>query len=139
MRGHIGAFVMPALLLPAVASAQGVQFTAGGTAAQQIVQSHVDLASDRFSGLVLGAEGGLVSDRFAVRLRYAEGRVNPKSGSTAEARDVVEGEALVGVRAMPWLTLWVGPSARAYTTADGDQRWLTWSGRVTSTSRSKYG
>jgi hypothetical protein len=32
---------------------------------------------------------------------------------------------------MPWLTLWVGPSARAYTTADGDLRWLTWSGRVT--------
>jgi len=134
MRTSIGVLVLSAVLLPARARAQeegGMQFTAGGTAAQQIVHSHVDPANDRFSGLVLGAEGGLVSNHFVVRLRYGEGRVNPQSGSTAAARDVVEGEALVGLRATPWLTLWVGPSARAYTTADGDQRWLVWSGRVT--------
>lgn len=135
MKRHIGALIVAAALLPALGRAQGVQFTAGGFAAQQMVHSHVDdllaPADDRFSGMVLGAEGGLVTDRFVVRLRYAEGHVNPKAGSTAAARDVVEGEALVGVRAMPWLTLWVGPGARAYTTADGDQRWLLWSGRVT--------
>jgi hypothetical protein len=136
MKRHIAAvaLLVCVLALPAAARAQGggMQFTVGGVGAQQTVQSHVDQVTDRFTGLLLGAEGSLVSDRFVVRLRYGEGRINPKAGSSAAARDVVEGEALFGLRAVPWLTLWVGPSARAYTTGDGDQRWLIWTGRATA-------
>lgn len=118
--------------LPAGARAQGIQYTVGGVAGQQIVQSHVDQTNDRFTGLLLGGEGSLVSDRFVVRLRYAEGRINPTAGSSVAARDAVEGEALFGFRAVPWLTLWAGPNARAYTTTDGDQRWLIWTARATA-------
>ncbi|HTI05247.1 MAG TPA: hypothetical protein VL549_08025 [Gemmatimonadales bacterium] len=110
----------------------GTQFTIGGLAAQQTVQSHVDGSNDRLTGLLLGIEGGLSSDRFALRVRYGQGRVNAKPGTNVAARDEVEGEALLGFRATPWLSLWAGPSARAYTTADGDQRWLIWSGRATA-------
>ena len=120
-------------LLPAALHAQSsLQFNVGGSAAQQIVQSHIDPANDRFTGMILGLDGALVSDRLVVRVHYGEGRISPKSSSGLEAREVVEGEALLGFRAVPWLTLWLGPSARAYTTPDGDQRWLIWSGRATA-------
>ena len=122
-----------AALLPALGRAQEpLQFTVGATAAQQIVQSLVDPNRGRFTGSVVGVEGGLVSDRLLVRVRYAEGHVNPKSATTADGRDVVEGEALVGFRALPWLTVWGGPSARAYTMGNSDQRWIIWTARATA-------
>lgn len=131
--------VLPALLLvvalmPAAARAQEqrLQFTFAGTASQQIVQSMVEPSHDRFTGALLGVEGGMVSDRLLLRVRYAEGRVNPKSGTSGDSRDVVEGEALVGFRALPWLTLWGGPSARAYTIGSSDQRWIIWTARATA-------
>jgi hypothetical protein len=132
MKPHLCALLACAALLPAAARAQGVQFTVGGTAGQEIVQSHVDQVTDRFTGLILGVEGVLISDRLMVRVRYGEGRINPKAGSNTDPREVVEGEALFGVRATPWLSLWAGPSARAYTMGDTDQRWLLWTARATA-------
>ncbi|HXM38581.1 MAG TPA: hypothetical protein VN908_07985 [Gemmatimonadales bacterium] len=119
-------------LLPAPLAAQRLQFTFGGTGAQEIVNSRVDPAFERLTGLVLGGEGLVMSDRLVGRLRYAQGHVTGAAGSSITPRDIVEGEALVGFRAMPWLTLWAGPSARAYTSANGDQRWFFWSGRATA-------
>lgn len=126
--------VLALLGLPAALTAQEqrLQFTVGGIAGQQIVQSTTDGVRERLSGLVLGAEGFLISDRLMVRVRYDEGRINPKAGSSTAAREVVNGEALFGVRVMPWLSLWAGPSARAYTIGDSNQRWLIWSGRATA-------
>lgn len=132
MRRLLGGVIVCAALLPPSLCAQGVQFTVGGVVAQEIVQSHVDPASDRFTGLVLGGEGAVTSDRFVVLLRYGEGRINPTAGSTAAARNVVDGEALFGFHATPWLTLWAGPSARAYTMGTTNERWLIWTGRVTA-------
>ncbi|MFN2570248.1 MAG: hypothetical protein ABR537_01360 [Gemmatimonadales bacterium] len=136
MKALAGSLLILAFTIPVAARAQRLQFTVGGVAAQEIVQSHVDASSDRFTGLVLGAEGGLVNDRFVVRLRYGQGRVNPKNGDglggSLDSRDVVEGEALFGFRALPWLTLLAGPSARAYTMGDIDERWLIWTGRVSA-------
>ena len=111
---------------------QRLQFTFGGTGAQEIVQSHTDATSDRFTGMVLGGEGLLLSDRFVVRLRYAQGGVTARDGSSSVGlkRDIVEGEATFGFRALPWLTLSAGPRAWAYTTDGKDQRWLFWAGRV---------
>jgi hypothetical protein len=116
-----------------VARAQETQrhFTVGVTAAQQIVQSMIEPSKSRFTGPVLGIEGGMVSDRLQLRVQYLEGRVSPASGTTDSARDVVEGQALVGFRALPWLTLWGGPSARAYTIGSANQRWIIWTVRAT--------
>ena len=132
MKRLLGAVIVCAALLPASLSAQGLQFTVGGVGAQEIVQSHVNQVADRFTGLVVGGEGALVSDRFVVRLRYGEGRINPQAGDSAASRAVVEGEAMFGFHATPWLTLWAGPSARAYTMGNTDQRWLMWTGRATA-------
>jgi hypothetical protein len=122
-------------LLPAALMAQRdnrVRFTVSGLAGQQLVQSHVDDVTAKLSGGLIGAEGVLISDRLMVRVRYFEGGIKPKPGSPGESRDVVSGEALFGVRALPWLSLWVGPSARAYTVGDSDQRWLVWTGRASA-------
>lgn len=129
MKRSLAAIACGAMVLPAMLQAQRIQFTVAGQASQEIVQSHIDATSTRFTGLMLGGEGMLVSDHFLVRVRYAEGRITSKEDSV-DPRDVVEGEALVGYRATPWLTLWGGPSARAYTMGDSDERWLIWTGRV---------
>lgn len=138
MKRCLAAIACGVIALPATLHAQRMQFTVAGLASQEIVQSHVDATSTRFTGLMVGAEGMLISDRLLLRVRYAEGKINPKGetgggllgpGST-DPRNVVEGEALVGYRVLPWLTLWAGPSARAYTMGSSDERWLIWSGRA---------
>jgi len=140
MKRSLAAFIFGAIALPATLHSQGMQFTFTGVASQEIVQSHIDATSTRFAGLMLGGEGTLTSNRLLVRVRYAEGPINPKGGSSGgllgtgstESRDVVEGDALVGYRAMPWLTIWAGPSARAYTLGAKNERWLIWTGRATA-------
>jgi hypothetical protein len=138
MKRYRAAIACGVIALPATLHAQGIQFTVAGLASQEIVQSHIDATNTRFTGLMLGGEGMLISDRLLVRVRYAEGRINPQGSTgggilgpgTADPRNVVEGEALVGYRATPWLTFWGGPSARAYTMGNSDQRWLIWSARA---------
>lgn len=129
MTRYLAAMACGAIALPAALHAQRMQFTVAGQASEEIVQSHIDATSTHFTGLMLGGEGMLVSDRLLVRVRYAEGRITSKE-SGSDPRNVVEGEALVGFRATPWLTLWGGPSARAYTIGSSDQRWLIWTARA---------
>lgn len=126
------AFLLLLCAAPVSLAAQRLQFTFGGGGAQEIVQSHTATTADRFTGMVLGGEGLLLSDRFVIRLRYAQGGVTARDGSSSVGlkRDIVEGEATVGFRALPWLTLSAGPRAWAYTTDGKDQRWLFWTGRV---------
>lgn len=133
MKPQLGLLVTCAALLPAALHAQDKrwQFTLGGVAGHEIVQSRFGQLNDRFTGLLLGAEGVAISDRLMVRVRYGEGRINPSAGSSTAAREVVEGEAFFGVRATPWLSLWAGPSARAYTIDDSAERWLIWTVRAT--------
>jgi len=124
--------VLVAAALPASLAAQqdGSRFTFAGFASQEIVHSREGTGNDRFSGIVLGGAGNLSIGRLVARARYAQGRVSAKENGI-DPRDVVEGELLVGYRVVPWLTLWAGPSARAYTMEDSEQRWFIWSGRVT--------
>src|SRR2546430_14728212 len=134
MRRNFAVLLAAAAFLPGTLRGQGLRFTADAFGSQEIVQSHDDAALirsfNRYTGLLLGGEGNLISERFVARLRYAQGRVTARTDTGVVGRDLVEGEALLGVRAMPWLTLWAGPTARAYTTPDGDQRWLLWTARA---------
>jgi len=101
----------------------------GATGAQEIVRSRIGTTRERLSGLVFSGEAVATRGRLVARLRYGQGRVT----ADAAGRDVVEGEALLGYKARPWLTLWVGPHARTFVVpGQSDQRWLLWSGRVTA-------
>jgi len=98
----------------------------GGT---EIARSRIGPARERVSGLVLGGEAVATRGRFVARLRYGQGRVTNDSAG----RDVAEGEALLGYKARPWLTVWFGPHARTFVfLGQSDRRWLHWSGRVTA-------
>lgn len=119
-------------LSPAALGAQESSLTFAGTAAHEIMQASFDGATQRYTGLMLGAEGLFVGRSFVARVRYAQGRVNPKEGPTSDPRDLVEGEALVGLRVTPWLTALAGPRAWAHTTGDADERWLLWTARVSA-------
>jgi len=104
-----------------------VSFGVGG--GSEIARSRSDTTRERVSGLVLGGEAVATRGKFVTRLRYGQGRV---TNDTA-GRDVAEGEALLGYKARPWLTVWFGPHARTFVVpGQSDRRWLQWSGRVTA-------
>jgi hypothetical protein len=121
---------LAALAASPLAAQSPLQMSFWGTASQEIVQSRIGTVRERLSGTILSAEG-LVGggERLVLRLRYGQGTVKGDGG--VAPRELVEGEALLGYRAAPWLTLWAGPNARAYTAGEADQRWLFWSCRAT--------
>jgi hypothetical protein len=101
----------------------------GASGGQEIARSRIGTTRERVSGMVFGGEGGATRGRFVARVRYGQGRV---TNDTA-GRDVAEGEVLLGYKARPWLTVWVGPHARTFVVSgQSDRRWLLWSGRVTA-------
>lgn len=124
------AFLLVLLGLTSTAQAQSrwnVSFGVSGS--PEIARSRIGTTRERVSGLVLGGEAVATRGHFVARLRYGQGRV---TNDTA-GRDVAEGEALLGYKARPWLTVWFGPHARTFVVpGQSDRRWMLWSGRVTA-------
>jgi len=121
--------VLGALTLTAQLHAQShwtVSFGAAG--AREIVHSRVT-APTRLSGSLFRGEVVATRRRFVARLRYGQGHIT----SDTAARDVVQGEALVGYEARPWLHVWLGPRARTFVAPGlSDRRWLFWTGTVSA-------
>jgi len=121
--------VLGALTLAAQLHAQShwtVSFGAAG--ARAIVYSRVT-AQTRLSGSLFSGEAVATRRRFVARLRYGQGHIT----SDTTARDVVEGEVLVGYKARPWLHVWLGPRARTFVAPGlSDRRWLLWTGGVSA-------
>lgn len=104
-----------------------VSFGVGGSS--EIARSRIGPTRERVSGTVFSGEAAATRGHVVARLRYGQGRV---TNDTA-GRDVAEGEALLGYKARPWLTVWFGPHARTFVVpGQSDRRWLLWSGRVTA-------
>ena len=124
------AVVLAFLVVTSTAQAQSrwnVSFGVSG--GPEIARSRIGATRERVSGLVLGGEAVVTRGNLVARLRYGQGRV---TNDTA-GRDVAEGEALLGYKARPWLTVWFGPHARTFVVpGQSDRRWLLWSGRVTA-------
>jgi len=122
--------VIGALTVTAQLRAQSrwtVSLAAG--AASEIVHSRFGAAQMRLTGSLLGGEAVVSRGRLAARLRYGQGRVS----SDTAARDVVQGDLLVGYAARPWLQVWLGPRARTFVTAGlSDRRWLFWTGGLSA-------
>jgi hypothetical protein len=118
-------------LTPALAAQKGWQVSFGAEGGRERVRSRTDSTRELLSGKVFTGEAVVTRHRLALRLRYGQSHVTADTG-TPMPRDVAEGEALLGYTARPWLTLWLGPHARAYGTALGEQRWLFWSVRASA-------
>jgi hypothetical protein len=87
--------------------------------------------SSALSGTLLGGEGRVGLGPVSLEFGYWQGSLTSDSGPAAN-EDMVEGKALLGVSPVRWFTISGGPVARAYTTAAGTERWLSWriQGRV---------
>lgn len=118
-------------LSPSLAAQARWQVSLGAAGGGETVRSRTDTLRERLSGTVFTAEALLTRRRLALRARYGQGRVTGNL-PTVMARDIAEGEALLGYTVRPWLTLWLGPHARSYGTTFGDQRWLFWSARASA-------
>jgi len=118
-----------ALCVPALDAQSRWNVSFGAEGGPEIARSRIGTVRERVSGLVLGGEAVATRGRFVARLRYGQGRVTNDSAG----RDVAEGEALLGYKPRPWLTVWFGPHARTFVVpGQSDRRWLFWSGRVTA-------
>ena len=85
--------------------------------------------SSAVSGVALGASGAVGRGRLALALGYWQGRVDADPGGT-EQQDVIDGYALLVLRAQPWLGVKVGTEARSYVTPAGTERWVFWQARL---------
>lgn len=64
---------------------------------------------------------------------YRQGTLRAADGS--DGRELVEGQAMLGLRFVRWLKLEAGPRVRAYVTPAGTERWIFWEGRVHAAAR----
>lgn len=60
---------------------------------------------------------------------YWQGGVDADPGGTQQ-QDVIDGYALLVLRAQPWLGVKVGAEARSYVTLAGTERWVFWQARL---------
>ena len=86
------------------------------------------LSSDA-SGVALGASGAVARGPVALALGYWQGGVDADPGGTQQ-QDVIDGYALLVLRAQPWLGVKVGAEARSYVTPAGTERWVFWQARL---------
>jgi len=93
------------------------------------VHSRTETGDEALSGTVGGGDGMARLGRLELDISYLEGRLQPDTIGPA-ARDYVEGRALLGVHALSWLALKIGPHARSYVTGAGTQRWVFWEAHV---------
>ena len=81
------------------------------------------------SGVALGASGGVGLGPVALALGYWQGQVDADPGGTQQ-QDVIDGYALLVLRAQPWLGVKVGAEARSFVTPAGTERWVFWQARL---------
>jgi hypothetical protein len=82
----------------------------------------------RLRGPVLGGEGRVVFNGFAVGLGLSSGTL--QTADQAVKRDLIEGRLVVSARPLPWLEMSVGPFVRAYVTDSVTERWVFWQARA---------
>ncbi len=124
-----------ALAAPAVAGSQGRPTVAfRGDAGFVWVRSDSTAAGGggagavRLRGPVLGGEGRLVFNQFAVGVGLLSGTL--QMADQTVKRDLIEGRLVVAARPLPWLEMSVGPFVRAYVTDSVTERWVFWQARA---------
>jgi len=86
-------------------------------------------ASSDVSGIAVGASSSVEFGRVALELGYWQGRLGADPNGTQQ-QDVIDGYAMLVLRAAPWLRVKGGAQARSYVTAAGTEHWLFWQARL---------
>src|SRR6185503_4158585 len=111
----------------ATGEAQAPRHFLGGEAALMRLQSTAT-SSPALEGLVVGGLGRVSVWRLELEARYGEGRL--EAGAGQSRRDLVEGEVMLGIRPVPWISLKAGPHARGFLVDGVTERWLLWDARL---------
>ncbi len=108
----------------------GHPFTLGVGATSVRVQSRaVTGVASELTGVAFGGDGRLALGPLALEVGYRQGPVESDAAGVV-GRDMVEGRALLAVRAVGWFAVKAGPQVRSYVTAAGTERWVFWQARV---------
>jgi hypothetical protein len=85
------------------------------------------------SGLLFEGAADLRVSLLELGLAYRQGTLS--ASGTNDQRDLVEGQAMLGLRLVRWFKIEAGPRLRAYVTPAGTERWVFWEGRVQAAAR----
>jgi len=119
---------------PPLGGQSTLRLSAAGEGAAVRARSLISTGREQLDGFLFAGEGRLSRGRGLLRLRYGQGRLTSDS-AVVLPRSLTDGEALVGVAALPWLDFWAGPHARIYVTNLGNQRWLYWEARASASAQ----
>lgn len=128
--GFVGASILVASPFHAQA---GLRFSVGGGLQSTYLNAEGASGIERSSGFTGGAQAAISFGRLGVGLKYLEGSVTPAGAGAG--RDIIEGEALLSLRAFPWLALRFGPHIRSVIRTGTTERWVLWEGRVRTRAR----
>jgi len=115
--------VLAALLLPAIAGAQGVELSGVVTLAHGDHRVDVGLGVERATGLLTGGAARLRFRSIAVALSGEPGHLTAVPGSGGVDRDVAQVGATALFTPLPWLVLESGVTLRSFGTVVARQRW----------------
>jgi hypothetical protein len=115
---------------PPALPAQSYRFAANGGTTFVRFQRTAAGNTDEQSGFMASAVGTASAGPIGLELSYLEGQLRPQGSSLSLPQDLVEGQALLGLRPLSWVTLSGGPHARAFIRGGVTERWLYWEGRA---------
>ncbi len=115
--------VLAALLLPAIAGAQGVELSGVVTLAHGDHRVDVGLGVERATGLLTGGAARLRFRGIALTLSGETGHLTAVRGSGGIDRDVAQVDAAAQFTPLPWLVLESGVTLRSFGTVVARQRW----------------
>jgi hypothetical protein len=121
---------LPLLLacaLPHAAAAQSGALRVGIDRAQLERISPVD-GTRAFDGVGFALDGAFGAGPVTLGVRYFEGAI-AADGATGDL-DLVEGEAILWVMPLRWVSVGGGPHIRAYVEEGGTERWVMWEMRA---------
>jgi len=116
-----------------VSAQHPVSFSLNGGVFSTSLNTEGSTGKRHLSGFSAGGGAAVGYGRLGFGVQYLEGSLTPSGGGTD--RDIVEGEAMLSVRALSWLSLKLGPHIRSFLIGDGTQRWVFWEGRVRTKAR----
>ena len=115
--------VIAGVLLPAIASAQGIELSAVATVAHGDHRVDAGLGVERATGLLIGAATRLRFGGIALILSGDAGHLTAVQGTGGIDRDVSQLGAVAQFTPLPWLVLESGVTLRSFGTTVARQRW----------------
>jgi len=122
-RGLVALLLVGAV--PSPVEAQNLRVS-GAVQASSVSLKRTTTGTGSMSGLGVGGFVRVAASLVQLELHYEQAALS----GTDPNQDLVEGEVLLGVRFLPWLTVKVGPRIRANVTDLGTERWVLWQGRI---------